>query len=72
SRTLRTSPFPSTCASQRFLVDNFVRRLPGKREEDPLPSSTRELPSASEELITSAISPSLDAAEDHDFRRDPS
>lgn len=25
-----------------------------------------------EELITSAISPSLDAAEDHDFRRDPS
>lgn len=27
---------------------------------------------AREELITSAISPSLDAAEDHDFRRDPS
>lgn len=44
--------------------------VPGKREADPL--LREELPSVREELITSAISPSLDAAEDHDFRRDPS
>lgn len=42
------------------------------REKRILFPLLRVLPSASEELITSAISPSLDAAEDHDFRRDPS
>lgn len=42
------------------------------REKRILFPLLRELPFASEELITSAISPSLDAAEDHDFRRDPS
>lgn len=44
----------------------------GQEEKRILFPLLRELPSASEELITSAISPSLDAAEDHDFRRDPS
>lgn len=41
--------------------------------KDPLPGLPAFFPlRAREELITSAISPSLDAAEDHDFRRDPS